>query len=36
MGTFGFLEGKDVNAVTSQREQYNGTVHLFIGNHTTS
>jgi hypothetical protein len=32
--TFGLTEGKspsDVRAITSQREQYGGTVHLFIG-----
>jgi hypothetical protein len=34
--TFGLLEGKSVNAVTIQREQHGGTVHLFIGNCTTS
>jgi hypothetical protein len=34
-GTFGLIEGKrykrDAKASTSQREQYTGTVHLFIG-----
>jgi hypothetical protein len=33
-GTFGLLEGKkahDAKVGTSQREQYEGTVHLFIG-----
>jgi hypothetical protein len=33
--TFGLTEGKkykgDTKASTSQREQYGGTVHLFIG-----
>jgi hypothetical protein len=33
--TFGLIEGKkykrDTKASTSQREQYRGTVHLFIG-----
>ena len=33
--TFGLIEGKkykcDAKASTSQREQYGGTVHLFIG-----
>jgi hypothetical protein len=33
--TFGLIEGKkykrDAKASTSQREQYEGTVHLFIG-----
>jgi hypothetical protein len=33
--TFGLIEGKkykrDAKASTSQREQYRGTVHLFIG-----
>jgi hypothetical protein len=33
--TFGLIEGKkykrDAKANTSQREQYGGTVHLFIG-----
>jgi hypothetical protein len=32
--TFGLIEGKnlsDVRVITSQREQYAGTVHLFIG-----
>ena len=33
--TFGLTEGKkhkrDAKASTSQREQYGGTVHLFIG-----
>jgi hypothetical protein len=33
--TFGLTEGKkykrDARASTSQREQYRGTVHLFIG-----
>jgi hypothetical protein len=33
--TFGFTEGKkskrDTELITSQREQYGGTVHLFIG-----
>jgi hypothetical protein len=34
-GTFGLIEGKkykhDTKASSSQREQYGGTVHLFIG-----
>jgi hypothetical protein len=34
-GTFDLVEGKkykrDAKASTSQREQYGGTVHLFIG-----
>jgi hypothetical protein len=34
--TSGLLEGKSVNAVTIQREQYGGIVHLFIGNRTSS
>jgi hypothetical protein len=34
--SFGLHEGKGVNAVTIQREQYGATVHLFIGNRTTS
>jgi hypothetical protein len=29
--TFGLFEGVDVRAITIQREQYGGTVHLFIG-----
>jgi hypothetical protein len=29
--TFGLLEGKSTNAIPIQREQYDGTVHLFIG-----
>jgi hypothetical protein len=33
--TFGLIEGKkykcDARANTSQREQYGGTIHLFIG-----
>jgi hypothetical protein len=32
--TFGLTKGKspsDVRAITSQREQYGGIVHLFIG-----
>jgi hypothetical protein len=33
--TFGLIEGKksenDVQVITSQPEQYGGTVHLFIG-----
>jgi hypothetical protein len=33
--TFGLIDGKkykrDTKASTSQREQYGGTVHLFIG-----
>jgi hypothetical protein len=28
--TFGLFEGDDVRAVTIEREQYEGTVHLFI------
>jgi hypothetical protein len=35
IGTFGLIEGKkskrDARVNTSQREQYEGTVHLFIG-----
>jgi hypothetical protein len=35
MNTFGLIEGKeskrDARANTSQREQYRGNVHLFIG-----
>jgi hypothetical protein len=31
MDTFGLFEGVDVRAITIQREQYNGTVHLFTG-----
>jgi hypothetical protein len=30
ISTFGLIEGKSTS-VTSQREQYEGTVHLFIG-----
>jgi hypothetical protein len=34
-GTFGLIEAReykcDAKASTSQREQYGGTVHLFIG-----
>jgi hypothetical protein len=30
MDTIGLLEGIDARAVTIQREQYGGTVHLFI------
>ena len=29
--TFGLLEGVDARAITNQREQYDATVHLFIG-----
>jgi hypothetical protein len=29
--TFGLLEGVDAREITNQREQYGGTVHLFIG-----
>jgi hypothetical protein len=29
--TFGLFEGDDARAITVQREQYGGTVHLFIG-----
>jgi hypothetical protein len=29
--TFGLFEGCDARAITIQSEQYNGTVHLFIG-----
>jgi hypothetical protein len=29
--TFGLFEGVDARAITIQREQYMGTVHLFIG-----
>jgi hypothetical protein len=29
--TFGSFEGIDTRAITIQREQYGGTVHLFIG-----
>jgi hypothetical protein len=36
IGTFGLLEGRDVNTIQIQREQYGGTVHLFIGNCTAS
>jgi hypothetical protein len=34
IGTFGLTEGENVSdtgAITIQREQYIGTVHLFIG-----
>jgi hypothetical protein len=34
--TFGLLEDKSVNAISIQREQYMGTVHLFIGSRTDS
>jgi hypothetical protein len=30
--TFDLFEGNDVRVITIQREQYEGTVHLFIGN----
>jgi hypothetical protein len=30
------LEGNDANAITIQPKQYGGTVHIFIGNRTTS
>jgi hypothetical protein len=30
--TFNLFEGDDARAITIQREQYEGTVHLFIGN----
>jgi hypothetical protein len=30
--TFGLFEGNNVRTITIQREQYGGTVHLFIGN----
>jgi hypothetical protein len=30
--TFDFFEGNDARAITIQCEQYEGTVHLFIGN----
>jgi hypothetical protein len=33
--TFGLFEGDDARRITIQRDQYGGTVHLFIGNHTT-
>jgi hypothetical protein len=29
--TFGLFEGVNASAITIQREQYEGTVHLFIG-----
>jgi hypothetical protein len=29
--TFSLFEGEDTRASTIQREQYGGTVHLFIG-----
>jgi hypothetical protein len=29
--TFGLIEGVDARAITVQREQYGGSVHLFIG-----
>ena len=29
--TFNLFEGDDARAITIQREQYDGTVHLFIG-----
>jgi hypothetical protein len=29
--TFSLFEGVDERAITIQREQYGGTVHLFIG-----
>jgi hypothetical protein len=34
--TFGLLEGKSVNAIPIRREHYEGIVHLFIGDRTTS
>jgi hypothetical protein len=30
--TFDLFEGDNARAVTIQREQYGGTIHLFIGN----
>jgi hypothetical protein len=30
--TSSLFEGDDAKAITIQREQYGGTVHLFIGN----
>ena len=36
IGTFSLLEGTDVNIILIQREQYEGTIHLFIGNLTAS
>jgi hypothetical protein len=30
--TFDLFEGNDVRVITIQSEQYEGTVHLFIGN----
>ena len=30
--TFGLIQGDDARAITIQREQYGGNVHLFIGN----
>jgi hypothetical protein len=33
--TFGLFEDRGVNEITIQRQQYGGTVHLFIGNRTT-
>jgi molybdopterin synthase catalytic subunit len=29
--TFGLVEGESESAIPTQREQYGGTVHLFIG-----
>jgi hypothetical protein len=34
--TFGLLEGNNENTITIPREQYEGTVHLFIDKHTAS
>jgi hypothetical protein len=34
--SFGFLEGKGMNANPIQRPPYGGTVHIFMGNRTAS
>jgi hypothetical protein len=34
--TFDLFDGNDIRAIRIQHEQYGGTIHLFIGNHTTS
>jgi hypothetical protein len=31
INTFSLLEGDDVRAITNHREQYGGSIHLFIG-----
>jgi hypothetical protein len=36
IGTFDLLEGENESAISILREQYEDTVHIFIGNHTSS